>query len=65
MKFDQLIEYNIRHIFLEKSYTNCGGETFHIPFSEKSELSISLNQFQIYSLFLLYANLRTIEGYLN
>ena len=65
MKFDQLIEYNIRHIFLEKSYTNCGGETIHIPFSEKSKLSISLNQFQIYSLFLLYANLRTIEGYLN
>ena len=26
-KFDQLIEYNMRNIFLEKSYTKCGGET--------------------------------------
>ena len=23
----QLIEYNMKNIFLEKSYTNCGGET--------------------------------------
>ena len=27
MKFGQLIEYNMRHIFVEKSYTECGGET--------------------------------------
>ena len=27
MKFGQFIEYNMRHIFLEKSYTKCGGET--------------------------------------
>ena len=27
MKFDQLIVYNMIHIFLEKSYTKCGGET--------------------------------------
>ena len=27
MKFGQLIEYNMRNIFLEKSYTKCGGET--------------------------------------
>ena len=26
MKFDQLIEYNMRKSFLEKSYTKCGGE---------------------------------------
>ena len=26
-KFCQLIEYNMRNIFLEKSYTICGGET--------------------------------------
>ena len=26
MKFGKLIEYNKRNIFLEKSYTNCGGE---------------------------------------
>ena len=27
MKFGQLIEYNMRNIVLEKSYTKCGGET--------------------------------------
>ena len=27
MKFDQLIEYNMRNIFLEKSYTQCVGDT--------------------------------------
>ena len=27
MKYDQLIDYNIRNIFLEKSFTKCGGET--------------------------------------
>ena len=26
--FGQLIEYNTRNIFLEKSYTKCGGEMF-------------------------------------
>ena len=26
MKFGQLIEYNVRNIFVEKSYTKCGGE---------------------------------------
>ena len=35
MEFGQLIEYNIRNIFIEKSYTKYGGETilrsfFHI-----------------------------------
>ena len=27
MKFGQLIEYNMRNTFHEKSYTKCGGET--------------------------------------
>ena len=26
MKFDQLIEYNMRNIFVEKLYTKCPGE---------------------------------------
>ena len=43
MKFDQLIEYNMRNI-VEKSYTKCGGATIPIPFSKKSKLSISLDQ---------------------
>ena len=44
MKFAQLIEYNMRNIFLEKSCTTCSGETILRPFSQKSKLSISLNQ---------------------
>ena len=44
MKFGQLIECNMRNIFLEKSYTKYGGETSPRPFSEKFKLSISLNQ---------------------
>ena len=38
MKLGQLIEHNMRNIFLEKSYTKCGGETILRPFSEKSKL---------------------------
>ena len=34
MKFGQLIEYNMRHISVEKSYTKCGGETISRPFSK-------------------------------
>ena len=65
MKFGQLIECNTRNIFLEKSYTMCGGETSLRPFSEKVKLSISLNQQSrvLYSLFVLYVKLRTIEIY--
>ena len=43
-KFGQLIEYNMRNVFLEKSYTKCGGETIPRPFSKKSKLSIFLDQ---------------------
>ena len=43
MKFGQLIEYNMKIIFLEKSYTKCGEETSPRPFSKQSKLSISLN----------------------
>ena len=32
MKFGQLIEYNMRNIFLEKSYSKCGGESIPRPF---------------------------------
>ena len=44
MKFGQLIEYNMRNIFLAKSYAKCGVETITISFSKKSKLSISLDQ---------------------
>ena len=32
MKFGKLIEYNMRNIFLEKSYTKCGEGTSSRPF---------------------------------
>ena len=32
MKFVQLIEYNARNIFLQKSYTKYGGGTSHRAF---------------------------------
>ena len=44
MNFGQLIEYNTRNNFVDKSYTKCGGETIPRPFSKKSKLSISLDQ---------------------
>ena len=44
MKFGQLIDYHKRNIFLEKSYTKCGGETSLRPFSEKLKMGISLDQ---------------------
>ena len=44
MKFGQLIEYDMRNIFLEKSFTKCCGETIPGPCSIKSKLSISLDQ---------------------
>ena len=44
MKFGQLIEHDMRSIFVEKSYTKCAGETIPRPLSKKSKLSISLDQ---------------------
>ena len=44
MKFGQLIEYNLRNISVEKSYTKYAGETIPRPLSKKSKLSISLDQ---------------------
>ena len=44
MKFGQLIEYNMRNIFVEKSHTKCAEETISRPLPKKSNLSISLDQ---------------------
>ena len=65
MKFDQLIEYNMKNIFLKKSQAECGGETSQRPFSEKFKLNIYLDRYSkvLYNLFLLYASLRAIEIY--
>ena len=44
-KFGQLTEYNMRNIFLQKSYTIYGRETTpRPPFYKKSNFSISLDQ---------------------
>ena len=37
MKFGQLIEFNMRNIFLEKSCTKCGGENIPRHFYKKSK----------------------------
>ena len=45
MKSDQLIEYNTRNIFLEKSYTKCGTETVPRLFSKKLKLTVSMDHY--------------------
>ena len=42
IKFGQLIEYNIRNIFLEYSCPKCDGKTIPRLFSKTSKLSASL-----------------------
>ena len=65
MKPGQLIEHNTRNIFLESSYTKCGGETIPSPFLKISKVSISLDQQSkgFYGLLLLYAKLPVIKIY--
>ena len=43
MRFAQLIEYKMRNIFLEKSYTKCVGKASPRSFYRKLKLSISLD----------------------
>ena len=43
MEFSQLIEHNMRNIFLEKLYTKCGTEAILKPFSKNLKTSISLD----------------------
>ena len=64
MKFGQLVECDIRNIFLEKSYTKCGVETSPRPLSENKNRAY-LDQLGKVpdSLFLLYAKLRAIKIY--
>ena len=44
MKFGQLIEYNIKTIFLEKLYRKCGRETIPRLFIKSLILNISLDK---------------------
>ena len=59
MKTGQLLECNLRNIFLEKPYTKCGRETIPRFFFKKPKLSISLDQYSkvLYILFLLFVKL--------
>ena len=43
VKFDQLIEHNMKNIFLKKSFPKCIEETILRSFSKNSKLSISLD----------------------
>ena len=56
MKFSQLVEYNMRNIFLEKPSKKWDGETNPRRYSKKSKLSISLDQqpMILYRYFSLY-----------
>ena len=66
VNFGQLIEYNTRNIFYEKSYTKCGGETSPRRFSKKSKLILSQDQqFKVlYSLFLFYVKVESCGIYI-
>ena len=61
MKFGQLIDYNIKSTFLEKSYTECDRESNTRPFYKKSKLTISLDQQSemLQNLFLLKSKSRS------
>ena len=66
MKFTQLKEYNMRNIFLEKSYKKCGREASPRPFYKKAKLSISQDQQSemLLSLFLLFAQVEVYQNIL-
>ena len=55
----------MRNIFLENSYTKYGREAIPRPFSKKSKLSVSLDQWSeiLYFLFIFYVKLWIIEIY--
>ena len=67
MKLGQLIECNMRNIFLEKSYAKWGRETSPKPFYEKFKLRLCPDRQSkvLYSLILLYDKFRAIEIYRN
>ena len=44
MKFGPLIGYNMRDIFLKKSYTKYDGKTIPRPFSKNTKLRIFVGQ---------------------
>ena len=65
MKFAQLIEYNMRNIFLEKSTQNVVEKLFSGPsIKNKNWAYLWINSLKVlYSLFIMYAKLWNIETY--
>ena len=65
MKTGQLIQDNMRNIFLEHTQ-NVVETIFPDPFLKNKKLAyIWINSLKFYSLFLLYAMLMVIENYCN
>ena len=64
MKIAQLIEYNIKNIFLEKLYTKCGGEASLRVFYKNLKFSICLDQQSemLQSLLLLYVQVNVYQN---
>ena len=62
IKCDQLIEHNMRNIFLEKSYTRFGGATIPRFLLRKAKIERKLSNV-LRSLFLLHATLKIIQRY--
>ena len=67
VKFIQLIEHNVRNIFLEKSYTICGGGTSPKPFSKNQNwANLWVNSLMFSTLcFYCISKSRAIEIYWN
>ena len=64
MNSRQLIEYNVKSIFLEKTYTKYNGEAFSTLFYKNSKLTISLDQQSemLQRLFLLYVQVEVYQS---
>ena len=64
MKFGGLLEYNMRTIFIEKSYPDVVEKIVPDHFLKKEYWAyVWINSLKFYSLFLLHAKLSAIEIY--
>ena len=61
MKFGQVIECNMKNIFLEKLYTQCSGEATLFWKIKIEHISGSQQSKVLYSLLSLYDNMSAIE----
>ena len=65
MKFGQLIEYNIRNIFPEKSNPKYGGIASLTAFYKKSKLRKSVDQqYESYKVFFIVCPTRSLPKYI-